>query len=107
MQCGRPGDDESAPGYNVPDELPSAGDYAEGVVAMAKQSSPDSAGGQWFVITGDQGVALPPQYSIIGTVTKGYDTAVQALENLADPLAENGVPPLAEIVIESITITQS
>jgi hypothetical protein len=32
---------------------------------------------------------------------------VQALENLADPLAQNGVPPLAEIVIESITITQS
>jgi len=107
VQCGRPGDDETAPGYSVPDELPSAGDYAEGVVAMAKQSAPDSAGGQWFVITGEQGVALPPQYSIIGTVTKGYDTTVQALENLADPLAQNGVPPLAEIVIESITITQS
>ena len=51
--------------------------------------------------------ALPPQYTVIGTVTKGYDTTVQALENLADPLASNGVPPLAEIVIESVTIAQS
>jgi cyclophilin family peptidyl-prolyl cis-trans isomerase len=107
VQCGRPGDDEEAPGYNVPDELPAAGDYAEGVIAMANTGSPDSGGGQWFVITGEQGVALPPQYSIIGTVSKGYDTTVQALENLADPLASNGVPPLAEIVIESVTITQS
>ena len=107
VQCGRPGDDEKAPGYNVPDELPSAGDNAEGVIAMANTGSADSGGGQWFIITGDQGVALPPQYSIIGTVTKGFDTTVQALENLADPLAQNGVPPLAEIVIESITITQS
>jgi cyclophilin family peptidyl-prolyl cis-trans isomerase len=107
VQCGRPGDDEDAPGYNVPDELPSAGDYAEGVIAMANTGSADSGGGQWFIITGDQGVALPPQYTIIGTVTKGFDTTVQALENLADPLAQNGVPPLAEIVIESITITQS
>jgi cyclophilin family peptidyl-prolyl cis-trans isomerase len=107
VQCGRPGDDEDAPGYNVPDELPSAGDYAEGVIAMANTGSADSGGGQWFIITGDQGVALPPQYTIIGTVTKGFDTTVQALENLADPLAQNGVPPLAEIVIESITVTQS
>jgi cyclophilin family peptidyl-prolyl cis-trans isomerase len=74
---------------------------------MANTGSADSGGGQWFIITGDQGVALPPSYSILGTVTKGFDTTVQALENLADPLAQNGVPPLAEIVIESITITQS
>lgn len=107
VQCGRPGDNENAPGYDVPDELPAAGDYAEGVIAMANTGSPDSGGGQWFIITGEQGAALPPSYSIIGTVTKGYDTTVQALENLADPLAQNGVPPLAEIVIESITITQS
>jgi cyclophilin family peptidyl-prolyl cis-trans isomerase len=107
VQCGRPGDDENAPGYTVPDELATAGAYAEGVVAMANTGSPDSGGGQWFIITGEQGAALPPQYTVIGTVTKGYDTTVQALENLADPLAGNGVPPLAEIVIESVTITQS
>jgi cyclophilin family peptidyl-prolyl cis-trans isomerase len=107
VQCGRPGEDESAPGYTVPDELPSEGEYEEGMVVMANTGQPDTGGGQWFVITGEQGVSLPPQYSIIGKVTKGFNTTVQALENLADPLADNGVPPLAEVDITSITITES
>jgi cyclophilin family peptidyl-prolyl cis-trans isomerase len=107
VQCGRPGEDETAPGYTVPDELPSEGEYKEGMVVMANTGQPDSGGGQWFVITGPQGVALPAQYSIIGTVTAGYASTVQALENLADPLAANGTPPLVPIDITSITITES
>lgn len=107
VQCGRRGDSESAPGYSVPDELPELGTYAEGVVAMANTGAPDSAGGQWFIITGEQGAQLPPSYTVIGTVTAGYDTTVQALENLADPTASNGVPTLAEIVIESVRITEA
>ncbi|MCU1360968.1 MAG: peptidyl-prolyl cis-trans isomerase [Ilumatobacteraceae bacterium] len=105
VQCGRPGDDESAPGYTIPDELPSAGEYKEGMVVMANTGSPDSAGGQFFVITGENGATLPPQYSIIGTVTAGYKSTVQVLENLADPMAANGTPPLVEIDITSIKIT--
>lgn len=107
VQCGRPGEDESAPGYTVPDELPSDGEYEIGMVVMANTGQPDSGGGQWFIVTGEQGASLPPQYSIIGSVTKGMDTTVKALANLADPLADNGVPPLVEIDIESITITES
>lgn len=107
VQCGRPGEDESAPGYTVPDELPSADEYAEGMVVMANTGAADTGGGQWFVITGADGASLPPQYSIIGSVTAGYATTVQALENLADPLAQNGTPPLVEIDITSITITES
>ncbi len=107
VQCGRPGDDETAPGYTVPDELPAAGDYTEGMVVMANTGAADSGGGQWFVITGENGASLPPQYSIIGSVTSGYATTVQALENLADPLAANGTPPLVEIDIKSVTITES
>jgi len=105
VQCGRPGDDEEAPGYNIPDELPESGEYAEGVVAMANTGAPGTGGGQWFVITGDQGAALPPQYSILGTVTEGYDTTVRALENLADPTTD-GVPPLLPIEIISVEITE-
>lgn len=106
VQCGRPGEDESAPGYTVPDELP-AGAYEEGMIVMANTGQPDSGGGQWFVITGAQGAALPPQYSIIGKVTEGFDTTVKALANLADPTAANGVPPLVPIEITSVTITES
>jgi cyclophilin family peptidyl-prolyl cis-trans isomerase len=107
VQCGRPGEDESAPGYNVADELPAEGSYAEGVVAMANTGSPDTGGGQWFVITGPNGASLPAQYTVLGTVTKGLDTTVQALENLADPTASNGVPPLVPVEITSVTITES
>lgn len=107
VQCGRPGDDEAAPGYSVPDELPVPDSYAEGMIVMANTGAPDSGGGQWFIITGLQGVALPPQYTIIGTVTDGLDTTVRALANLADPLATNGVPPLVAIDITSVKITES
>jgi cyclophilin family peptidyl-prolyl cis-trans isomerase len=107
VQCGRPGDDEEAPGYTVPDELPAQGAYEEGMVAMANTGSPNSGGGQWFIITGPDGAALPPQYTIIGRVTAGYDSTVAALEGLADPLADNGVPPLVPIDIESVTITKA
>lgn len=106
VQCGRPGDDETAPGYTIPDE-PVTGAYAEGVVAMANTGSPNSGGGQWFVITGENGASLPPSYSVVGKVTEGYDTTVKALEALADPNADNGVPPLEPIEITSVTITEA
>lgn len=107
VQCGRPGDDETAPGYTIPDELPSLGDYAEGVVAMANTGSPNTGGGQWFIITGTDGASLPPQYSIVGRVVDGYGTTVATLEALGDPAAPNGVPTLEPIQILSVTIFES
>lgn len=112
VQCGRPLLDdeqaaEEAPGYAVPDELPAPDSYEVGTIAMANTGGPDTGGGQWFIITGSQGIALPPQYTVIGTVTKGLDTTVKVLAGLADPLAANGVPPLSPIDITSITIDES
>jgi cyclophilin family peptidyl-prolyl cis-trans isomerase len=107
VQCGRPGQDESAPGYTIADELPQPGAYAEGVVAMANTGQPNSGGGQWFVITGPNGASLPPSYSIVGTVSDGYETTVKTLEALADPNAPNGVGTLEPIEITSIEIVQS
>lgn len=106
VQCGRPGEDESAPGYTVQDELPTEA-YEIGMVAMANTGSPDTGGGQWFVITGENGASLPQQYTVLGTVSAGLDSTVKALANLADPTASNGVPPLSEVTIESVTITES
>jgi cyclophilin family peptidyl-prolyl cis-trans isomerase len=106
VQCGRPGELEEAPGYNVADELPTE-PYEIGMVAMANTGAPNTGGGQWFVITGENGASLPQQYTVLGTVTDGLDSSVRALANLADPTANNGVPPLSEVVIESVTITES
>jgi cyclophilin family peptidyl-prolyl cis-trans isomerase len=108
VQCGRPTNgDEAAPGYTIPDELPAEGSYVDGALAMANTGAPNSGGGQFFIITGAQGQALPPQYSLFGQVTSGLDTTVQTLEDLADPDAENGVPPREQVLIESVTITES
>ena len=59
-------------GYKFEDELPEQGQYKVGSVAMAN-SGPNTNGSQFFVITGQQGVQLPPSYSLFGQVTKGMD----------------------------------
>lgn len=84
------------PGYAVTDELPEAGAYEVGSVAMAN-SGADTQGSQFFVVTGDQGVALPPLYSLFATVTEGME-AVDAIAL--------GEPPEAPTVIEAVTIVE-
>lgn len=87
------------PGYAIPDELPEPGAYSIGSVAMAN-SGPDTAGSQFFVVTGEQGVALPPDYTLFGQVTEGMDV-VEAIES------QPGSPPDDPAVITSVTITES
>jgi cyclophilin family peptidyl-prolyl cis-trans isomerase len=106
VQCGDPtATGTGGPGYRFPDELPAPGAYQIGSLAMAN-SGPDTNGSQFFIITGDNGAALPPQYSLFGTVTDGLDSTVPALDAVANP-ADNGVPPLETITIESVTITEN
>jgi cyclophilin family peptidyl-prolyl cis-trans isomerase len=108
VQCGDPtGTGSGGPGYAIPDELPAAGAYQIGSLAMAN-SGPDTGGSQFFVISGEDGAALPPNYSLFGQVTAGLDDTVVALDALGNPdPAANGVPPLEEVRIESVTITES
>jgi cyclophilin family peptidyl-prolyl cis-trans isomerase len=106
VQCGDPtATGTGDPGYSFPDELPQAGEYQIGSIAMAN-SGPNTNGSQFFIITGADGAALPPQYSLFGEVTEGLDTTVVALDEVANP-DNNGVPPLEQILIESVTITVS
>ena len=106
VQCGDPtGTGSGGPGYQFADELPAAGEYEIGSVAMAN-AGPNTNGSQFFVITGDQGVGLPPGYTLFGQVTDGLDTTVVALDAAGNP-NDNGVPPLQEIIIESIVIVES
>ena len=106
IQCGDPtATGSGGPGYKFADELPASGEYKIGSLAMAN-SGPDTNGSQFFVISGDQGVSLPPSYTLFGQVTEGLDSTVVALDAAGNP-SSNGVPPLKEIKIESITITES
>ena len=106
IQCGDPtATGSGGPGYKFADELPASGEYKIGSLAMAN-SGPNTNGSQFFVISGDQGVSLPPSYTLFGQVTDGLDTTVVALDAAGNP-SSNGVPPLKEITIESITISKN
>ena len=105
VQCGDPtATGTGGPGYQFADELPLTGEYQLGSIAMAN-SGPNTNGSQFFIITGAQGAALPPQYSLFGQVVAGESTVLE-MDGVANP-DNNGVPPLDQILIQSVTITES
>ncbi len=109
VQCGDPtATGNGGPGYTIPDELPAAGSYKVGSLAMANTGAANTGSSQFFVITGADGVALPATYSLFGQVTDGLDTTVKALDAAGNPdPAAKGVPTLKQIVIQSVTITET
>jgi len=101
IQGGDPqGTGSGGPGYEFPDELPAAGEYAVGSMAMAN-AGPDTNGSQFFVVTGPNGVSLPPQYSLFGTVTEGMET-VKKIE--AD--GSQAGTPTTKHTIQKVEVTQ-
>ena len=105
-QCGDPtATGAGGPGYRFADELPAAGEYQIGSLAMAN-SGPDTNGSQFFIISGATGVNLPPNYTLFGQVTEGLDTTLPALDAAGNP-ESNGVPPLEQVIIESVTIIEA
>ena len=69
-------------------------------MAMAN-AGPDTNGSQFFIVTGDSGVSLPPDYSLFGTVTDGMD-AVTAIEDDGSPQGR----PQTLHTIESVEIVE-
>ena len=92
------------PGYSTVDPPPRDAKYTLGVVAMAKteQEKPGTAGSQFYIVTGAD-AGLPPDYAIIGKVTKGLDT-VKRIGELGDPSTEQPTQP---VVIYEVTARSS
>ena len=92
------------PGYSTVDPPAADAAYVKGVVAMAKtQDEPaGTAGSQFFVVTGDD-IGLPPDYAIVGEVTKGLDV-IELIGTMGDPATEQ---PLQPIVVESVTASST
>ena len=102
LQGGCPeGSGRGGPGYRFEDELPKAGRYELGSLAMAN-AGPNTNGSQFFIISGPSGVALPPQYSLFGKVVKGIEH-VTVMEKVPTGAGDKPVEPMA---IESVTITE-
>src|SRR3954471_14408130 len=89
------------PGYKFPDELPAPGRYEIGSIAMAN-AGPNTNGSQFFIVSGQDGVRLPPQYSLFGKVVNGLDT-ITAIEATG---SSSGAPS-EKVTIESVTITEA
>ena len=97
IQGGDPqGNGLGGPGYSVRDDVPQNAKYVHGVVAMAKTASEPAgtSGSQFFVVTGAD-VMLPPEYAILGKVTKGLDV-VDRIGKLGGPDEQ----PTEVVVIE-------
>jgi cyclophilin family peptidyl-prolyl cis-trans isomerase len=96
------GTGRGGPGYQFADELPKPGRYEIGSVAMAN-AGPNTNGSQFFLISGNQGVRLPPQYALFGKIVKGLDV----LEQMQSVDTDRGDRPKEDVVINSVTITES
>ncbi len=102
LQGGDPtGTGTGGPGYRFDDELPKPGRYEVGSLAMAN-AGPNTNGSQFFVISGPDGVRLPPLYSLLGKVVKGLDV-VATINDVGTPSGK----PRERVVIDSVTITES
>ncbi|MEU3454433.1 peptidylprolyl isomerase [Micromonospora sp. NPDC006766] len=118
LQCGDPSatgkgwrdtDGTGGPSYNMPEEnLPTdkRPPYPAGVIAMAKSSAPGSTGSQFFIVYEDS--QLPPDYTVLGTITGGMDL-VEQVAAAGDDGAFNenagGGHPKKEVVINKLTMS--
>ncbi|MBI5105512.1 MAG: peptidylprolyl isomerase [Solirubrobacterales bacterium] len=106
IQGGDPrGDGTGGPGYSVEEAPPQDVRYTKGVVAMAKtaQEPAGTSGSQFYVVIGDD-AGLPPEYALVGEVTKGLDV-VERIGGL--PLQSDdpqGAPPADPVVMSSVDV---
>jgi peptidyl-prolyl cis-trans isomerase B (cyclophilin B) len=104
IQGGDPaGDGTGGPGFSVTEAPPQDLTYTKGVVAMAKTATeaPGTSGSQFFVVTGAD-AQLPPEYALLGKVSKG--------QNVVDQIGAAPVQPderpVDPIVIERLTVAE-
>lgn len=106
IQGGDPsGDGTGGPGYSIKGEFATNGfndntiSHTDGVLSMARSIDNDSAGSQFFIVTGDAKY-LDGQYAGFGKVVEGMDI-VEQIEKLETDASDK---PTKDVVIDSITI---
>jgi len=101
IQGGDPlGTGVGGPGYSVVEKPPANLAYTKGIVAMAKSEAepPGTSGSQFYVVTAAD-AGLPPEYALVGKVSKGLDV----VETIGKVPTE-GEKPKNPVLIEKITI---
>jgi peptidyl-prolyl cis-trans isomerase B (cyclophilin B) len=116
LQCGDPSatgkgwresDGSGGPSFRYAEEnLPvnAKPAYPKGTIAMAKTQAPSSTGSQYFIVYED--TDLPPDYTVLGTITKGLDIVETVAKAGSDNANGKGDGhPKKEIVIKTLTMT--
>lgn len=105
IQGGDPkGDGTGGPGYSIEGEFTSNGianslKHTKGVLSMARSKDPNSAGSQFFIMTGDA-ANLDGDYAAFGKVTSDLDV----LDKIQNVETNSADAPKQDVIIESITV---
>lgn len=104
IQGGDPtGTGDGGPGYDIPLE-PSRLPHDFGVISMARNDWPDSAGSQWFVCLSREATArLDGQYCAFGYAVEGADAILKIAGGEVEDLA-TGRPKSPETVLRAFTV---
>jgi cyclophilin family peptidyl-prolyl cis-trans isomerase len=70
-------------------------------MAKTQAEPPGTAGSQFFVVTAPD-AGLPPEYAVVGKVTKGLET-VDRIGNLGNAAQQ----PTQTVLIEKVTVSES
>ena len=95
-------DGTGTPGYFIAAEFNDV-PHEPGIVSMARQAEPDTAGSQFFIMTTGSASWRPQldgQYSVFGRLLSGQDV----VDRIAAAPRDARDRPLENIVIESVTI---
>ena len=103
LQCGDPtGTGTGGPGYQFAEENLEGATYPRGTIAMAKSSAPGSTGSQFFLVYADS--ALPPEYTVVGKITKGLRVLDKIAAGGIGPADAGGnTPPERKVQIQDLT----
>jgi len=115
LQCGDPSakgkgyrdtDGQGGPNFKYPEEnLPTNAkpSYPKGTIAMAKTQAPSTTGSQFFIVYAD--TDLPPDYTVLGTITKGLDIVEGVAKAGSDDAnAKGDGHPKREVEIKTLTM---
>tara|TARA_B100001167_G_scaffold168134_1_gene117731 strand:- start:114 stop:596 length:483 start_codon:yes stop_codon:yes gene_type:complete len=89
------------PGYNIKAEFNSRS-HLRGIVSMARSSDPDSAGSQFFIVTGDS-TFLDREYTVFGQVVDGMEVA----DKIVNLPRDGNDCPLQEAKMLQVTVSDT
>lgn len=92
------------PGYSILGEFLQNGfandlSHTEGVLSMARTAAPNSAGSQFFIMTGEA-TYLDGSYAAFGKVTEGYENALKIVNAERDMMDK----PFTAQVMKKVTV---